>query len=42
MPKPTGTTITRRDWIAAFAFCLLIGVVILAVIGGLAIYLEVK
>ena len=42
MNKPVGTTISRRDWLEAFAFCLLIAVAILAIIGGLAIYLEVK
>lgn len=42
MPKTIGTTLSRRDWFEAFAFCLLMAVVILAIIGGLAIYLEVK
>lgn len=42
MPRLTGTTLTRRDWMEAAGFCLLMAVAILAIIGALALYLEVK
>jgi hypothetical protein len=42
MPKAKGTTLSGRDWMEAIGFCLLIAVVILAILGGIAIYIEVK
>ncbi len=42
MRKAVGTKLTRRDWLEAAGLCLAMAIVILAILGALAIYLEVK
>ena len=42
MRKAIGTTLTRKDWLEAAGFCLIMAGIILAILGALAVYLEVK